>query len=154
MAMKQLKMFEDKGDEKSYLFKAEEVKESRAKALVQIVEILDKGDVDNQFKDRDGRYHSSNKFIVSWIGNWNGIPSEFSVDKNDAWYESFSGYGCVYAVRSLIHEKQLGGYKTIEQGLLVVGLKLCTTREKKIEFFEKYVKSYNERVKNAAAKNV
>lgn len=129
-------------------FTAKEIKQSKHVALEQIKKFLDAEDVDGQFKDRTGNYHSSEKFIVSWTANWKGIPSEFSIDKTDSFYGSCSGYKAIYATRSLVHEKQLGGYGSIERALIEVGLKLCGKTDKKF-FFEKYATRYNERIQKS-----
>lgn len=128
-------------------FTAQEIRESKAKALSQILLYLEASDVDGQFTDRNGSYYSKDKFLVTWNANWKGIPSEFGLDKTDSFYGSYSGYKCIYATRSLLHEKQLGGYVTIERGLIEVGMKLCRTKEDKINFFKKYGAPYNEKLK-------
>ena len=134
-------------------FSSSVIKASRKKALSEIVTILDKGNVDDQFKDRNGNYHSAEKFIVIWSGNWNGIPSEFGLDLTDSFYASVVGPKCIYATRSLVHEKQLASYHNIEYGLLSIGIKLCSNRKKKKEFFEKYGAPYNARIKKKTKKS-
>lgn len=121
------------------------VKESKREALEKIKNFLDCEEVDAQFSDRSGSYHSSDKFIVSWTGNYNGMAHEFSIDKTDSFYASYSGYRAIYARRTLFSEKQIAGYTSIERALIEVGLKLCQKSEKK-EFFEKYGVRYNLRI--------
>lgn len=128
---------------------SKEVSESRAKALARIKEILNKGtgNVDVQFTDRSGDYYSSDKFIVTWTGNYKGMPSEFGVDKTDAFYEAYSGgIKAISVTRGLLHEKQLKSYRSIELALIDAGMKLCSGREEKVTFFEKYAEPYNERI--------
>lgn len=127
-------------------FKQSEVNASKAQALAQIKTFLEADDVDGQFATRNGGYYSSDKFLVTWLGNYKGIPSEFSIDICDSFYKQYSGYKAIYVTRSLLHEKQLGGYSSIERALLEVGLKLCGVAEKK-EFFDKYATKYNEKLK-------
>lgn len=127
-----------------------DVAASRAKALARIKEILNKGtgNIDTQFTDRSGNYYSSDKFIVTWTGNYKGMPSEFGVDKTDAFYEAYSGgIKAISVVRGLFHERQLKAYGSIEIALIDAGIKLCSVREEKIEFFKKYAEPYNERIK-------
>jgi hypothetical protein len=125
-----------------FSFTQSEIRESRQLALEQIKKFLDADDVNGQFNDRSGEYHSADKFIVSWKGNYNRMPSEFSIDKVDSFFNRISGSSSIYATRSLFHEKQLNSFETIERALLVVGLKLCTKKQKK-DFFNKYVVKYN-----------
>lgn len=127
-------------------FKASQIKESRLKALEKIKELLSVDNVDAQFDAITGAYHSSDKFIVTWNSNWNGIPSEFAIDKCDSFSAAYSGYKAIYVTRSLFHEKQLGGYSSIERALSEVGMKLCSKAEK-VEFYEKFAVKYNERLK-------
>src|SRR3990172_67786 len=126
-------------------FTAKEVKESKLKAFAKIKEYLDAENVDAQFDDRSGDYYAKDKFLVSWSANWNGIPAEYSIDKVDSFYGAMSGNKAIYATRSLLHEKQLGGYGSIERALIEVGMKLCPKEEKRA-FFEKYAGKYNQRL--------
>lgn len=125
------------------------ISDSRKQALRKIIEILDKGDIEGQFADRTGDYHSKDKFIVTWNGNWNGIPSEYKVEKCDAFYTAYSGYKAVYGTAGLFHEKMFKGYPSIEMALLDVGLKLCPNKKEMKMFWDKYVQPYIERVKKA-----
>lgn len=122
------------------------IRESKDKALRKIKEYLDSEDVDSQFKDLNGGYYSKDKFLVTWIGNWRGMASEFGIDKCDNFYSAISGNKAIYSTRGLFHEKQLGGYPTIERALIEVGLKICRKSEKK-DFFDKYAVRYNEKLK-------
>lgn len=126
---------------------SKQISDSRKKALLKIEEILDKGNPDQAFEDVSGEYYSKEKFIVSWIGNRNGFAHEYSIDKCDSFYQSISGFACIYARRTLFSEKQIKGFQTIERALIEIGLKLCSGRKEKIYFFEKYAKPYNERLK-------
>jgi hypothetical protein len=133
-------------------FTAKQVKESRSKAFEKIKTLLDAENVDAQFTDRNGSYYSNEKFIVTWNANWQGIPSEYGIDKTDSFYAAYSGAKAVYVTRGLLHEKQLGSYESIERALIVFGLKLCPKKEKKA-FFEKYATRYNARLKKEAEEN-
>ena len=133
--------------------KAEEIKESKKAALKKIKQFLEAENVDSQFNDRSGEYYSSDKFIVTWNANYKGILSEFSIDKCDSFYASYSGYKAIYVTRSFFHEKQLGGYHSIERALIEVGMKLCSKEEKK-DFFEKYATKYNARLQNEREQKV
>lgn len=124
-----------------------EIKESKARALSKIKEILDGGNVDEQFKNRSGNYYSNEKFIVTWFGNYKGMLCEFGLDKCDEFYKMYSGYAGILCVRNLVFERQKKGFPTIEFGLLRIGLDLSRTKEEKLEFFNKYVVPYNERLK-------
>lgn len=128
------------------------IKESKAAAFEQIKKFLDADDVNAQFDSRSGDYHSSDKFIVTWNGNYKKMWSEFGIDKCDSFYASYSGYRAIYVARGLFHEKQLGGYATIERALLEVGMKLCPKNELE-DFFKKYVVPYNERLKAQKSKS-
>lgn len=130
---------------KNITHELKKVQESKLAALNKILEILEKGNVEEQFTGVSGAYHSSDKFIVSWIDNWKGIPAEFSIDKTDQFYRAYSGFGAIYATRSLFHEKQLAGYTSIERALLEVGMKLCPKNEVEQKFL-KYVNDYNTRL--------
>lgn len=127
------------------MFERKEVIESRKNALLKIKDMLSAENVESQFDGKSGDYYSSDKFIVTWIGNWNGIPSEFSIDKTDSLFSSF-GNKAIKVTRSLVHEKQLKAYSSIERALIEVGLELSPKAEKK-DFFLKYAVSYNERLK-------
>jgi hypothetical protein len=126
-----------------------EVKRSRAKALEQIKTYLLSDDVDSQFKDRDGSYHSKDKFIVTWNGNYQGIPSEFSIDKTADIYNDFYKVRAIYVCRSLLHEKTLREFPSIERALIVMGWMLQGNKKdpNAIEFFRACQKKYNERLK-------
>ncbi len=127
-------------------FTPKEIAASKAGALVKIREILDKEDIEAQFKDRSGDYHSAEKFIVSWSGNNIGIPSEFSICKTDSFYQGYSGFKAIYCVASLFHQKQLKGFSSIELALITIGMRL-TKKADRPEFFQKYAVKYNERIK-------
>lgn len=127
-------------------FTTKQIKESKKAALEKIKQFLDAENVDTQFADRTGAYYSNDKFIVTWNASWNGVPSEFAIDKCDSFYTAYSGYKAIYVTRSLFHEKQLKGYHSIERALIDVGLKLCNKKEKKA-FFEKYAIKYNAKLK-------
>lgn len=134
-------------EKSEHQYSPKQIKESRENALSEIKDILDKGDVQNQFGNRSGRYHSNEKFIVSWKVNYNGFPHEVSIDLVDKFYSSYSGAKCIKARRSLFSEKQLEAYPSIEYALIKEGLKLCPNKKEKIEFFGKYAKPYNENIK-------
>lgn len=129
------------------LYSKEKIEASKQEALEKIKTYLEAEDVDAQFSNITGAYHSSDKFLVVHIGNWNKIPSEFSIDKCDAFYTAYSGYKAIYSTRSLFHEKQLKGYTSIELALIDVGMKLCKNAGEQAEFFQKYAVKYNERIK-------
>lgn len=126
-------------------FTAKQIKESRKAALEKIKQFLEAENVDEQFADKTGAYYSSDKFIVVWIGYWNGIPSEYSIYKCDGFYTEYSGYKFIYVINTLFQEKLLAGYTSIERALIEVGMKLCC-RDEKRAFFEKYATKYNARL--------
>jgi hypothetical protein len=130
-------------------YTAKQIKESRKKALEQIKTYLDAEDIEGQFDDRKGDYYSNDKFIISYLCNHNGFPHEISIDKTDSFYTSFSGAKCIKARRSLVSEKQLNAFRSFERALVEEGFKLCATKEKKKQFFEKYAVAYNNRLKVA-----
>jgi hypothetical protein len=123
----------------------QQIKESRKEALIKIREILDKGNPDELFNDNNGDYYSKDRFLLVWKGNYKGMASEMRIDKCDAFYKSMSGYSAIYAAVGLFHEKQIEGYMTIERAFIDVGLKLCTSEEKK-DFFDKYAVAYNQKL--------
>lgn len=125
---------------------AKEVKKSKAEALEKIKTFLNAPDINGQFDGREGGYYSKDKFIVTWLANWKGIPSEFGIDKCDSFYSDYSGNAAIYVTRSLFHEKQLKGFPSIERALIDIGLMLCPTKDK-TAFFKKYAITYNERIK-------
>ena len=128
--------------------KKQEDPKTREAALAAIKKILDAGNVDEQFANRSGSYHSKDKFLVSWIGKYKTMPVEFSIDKTDYFYAAYSGYHATYNRRNLIYEKQIKGFASIEQALIIVGIKLCKNLEEKQQFFNKYAVPYNDRVKS------
>ena len=129
------------------------IKESRQKALEKIIDILKKGNIDEQFNSRSGSYYSSDKFIVSWLGSWNRMEVEYSIDKVDSSYTAFSGYKAIYSRRNLFYEKQLEGFGSIERALISVGLKLCDNKGDKVAFFNEFAKPYNEKLKSKIGEN-
>ncbi|MCC3836255.1 hypothetical protein [Vibrio parahaemolyticus] len=135
----------------NFTIPAKEVAESRAKALEKIKHYLGAADIEGQFSNLDGNYYSSEKFLVTWSGNHQGIPAEFKIEKCDPAYQAMSGFCCIYGHAGLFHEKQIEGFGSFERALIVVGLKLCPTREAKIEFFNKYAVPYNEKIKASEA---
>lgn len=119
------------------------VKESRKAALEKIKEYLDKEDVEQQFENT-----KENEKIVVWVGNVDGFPKEFTIEAVDKFYTSYSGgVKCITARRCLFSEKQLKGYHSWERALIEIGLKLCSGRKEKQEFFDKYAVRYNEKLK-------
>ncbi|MBT0607621.1 hypothetical protein [Aequorivita echinoideorum] len=124
-----------------------QIADSRKKAYLKIQKILDAGEVDKQFSHLSGEYYSSDKFIVTWMGFYRGIPSEFRISKCDSFYAAFSGYQAIYACASLFHEKQFEGFSTIERALISIGLKLAPPKQKRY-FFDKYALPFNEKIKN------
>lgn len=132
---------------KEYEMSAKKVKESRQKALEQIKQYLDSEDIEGQFTNKSGNYYSSNKFIVSWNVNYKGFPHEVSIDKCESMYTGMTGAKCIVSRRSLVSEKQLKAYGSFERALVDQGLKLCSNREEKKQFFDKYAVAYNNRLK-------
>jgi len=126
-------------------YSAKEIKESRAEALKTVEKYLQAENIEEQFNERGGDYHSRDKFLVSWKANLNGMRIEVSLDKTDGF---FTNAKCIEVKRNLFYEKQVKAYGSFERGLLEVGLKLCANKEEKRQFFEKYVTVYNERIKN------
>lgn len=128
-------------------FKKQEILKSKKEALDKIKELLSVDDVNSQFDTISGEYHSRDKFIVNWVDNYKGMPSEFSIDKTDSFYQSYSGYRAILATRSLFHEKQLSGYTSIERALCEVALKKLCTKQEAPEFYNTFVVKYNEKLK-------
>lgn len=126
---------------KEHELPAKQVKESREKALEQIKFYLQAPDIEEQFENKK----EDDKLVV-WVGNVNGFPKEFTIECVDSFYGSMSGYKCITASRCLFSEKQLKGYRTYERALLETGLKLCSGRKQKKEFFDKYIIPYNGRL--------
>lgn len=126
---------------------AKTVKESRLSALHKIISILDKGDIESQFANVSGNYYSKDKFIVTWNGNYNGMASEYKIEKCDEFYSMYSGAKAIYGVAGLFHEKQIKSYPSIEMALIDVGLKLCPNRKEMQLFFAKYAQPYNDKLK-------
>lgn len=127
--------------------KKSKINQSRVAALSKIKGILSLGDVEDQFSEVSGNYYSKDKFIVTWLGNWQGMPVEYSIDKVDAFYSAYSGGKAIYARRNLFYEKQLAAYSSIERALMEAGIKLCQSRKEKQAFFNQFAKPYNERIK-------
>lgn len=48
----------------------------------------------------------------------------------------------------LFYEKQIQGFRSIEQALITIGIKLCKNSTEKKAFFDKYATPYNLRIKN------
>lgn len=131
---------------------AKKVKESRQKALEQVKTYLNSEDIEGQFENINGDYYSNDKFLVSWFTNYNGFPHEVTIDKVDEFYKSMSGAKCIVARRSLVSEEQLKTYGSFERALVAEGLKLCSSKQEKKEFFDKYAVVYNNRLKLAKEK--
>lgn len=131
---------------------AKEIRDSRMKALEEIKKFLDVEDVEEQFKDRSGRYYSADKFIVTWNSNYRGMAAQSGIDKTDDFYSSMSRYKAIKVTRGLFHEKQLKGYASIERALIEVGMELSPKGEKKA-FYDKYATKYNERLKEKLKEN-
>jgi hypothetical protein len=127
-----------------------QIADSRYDALETIKSILDAGNVEDQFKDRNTSYHGSEKFIVSWLTNTNGFPAETTIDITEPFYKAYSGYGAILCTRTLFYEKQIAGYPDIENALIQVGMQLCPKRDR-VAFFNKYAVPYNERNKKSQA---
>ncbi|MCO6366639.1 hypothetical protein [Roseivirga pacifica] len=129
-------------------YSEKEIKASRADALEKIKTFLEADDVDGQFQNMSGEYHSPEKFVVTWKGHWMGIASEFGIDLVDSFYTSYSGgVKCIYVTRSLFHEKEIKSFRSVERGLLEAGMTLCPNLDKKYDFFERYGLKYNEKIK-------
>lgn len=127
--------------------KESKINQSRVDALTRIKKILSTGNPDEQFSKVSGNYYSNDKFIVFWLGNWQGMPVEYSIDKASAFYSTISRYKAIYARRNLIYEKQIAAYDSIERALIEIGIKLCQSRQDKEAFFNQFAKPYNERLK-------
>lgn len=124
-----------------------EVQQSRKAALEKIKLYLDTEDVEGQFTNIDGDYYSKDRFLVSWNGTYNLMLAEFSLNKCDSFYKAYSGHACTYTTQGLFHEHQFDGYPTIWRGLIEIGMKLCSNKKAKKEFFDKYVSRYNENLR-------
>jgi hypothetical protein len=129
-------------------FKYRDIWDSKREAFEKVKKFLDAEDVDAQFSDRTGAYYSSDKFIITWKGNYKEMAAEYGIDKTDAFYASYSGFKAIKVCRNLFYEKQLKGFPSIERALIEVGLTFCITAEEKEEFFNKYAVRYNEKIKN------
>lgn len=135
-------LFPKKKSEHGY--SAKQIKESRQKAFEKIKEYLDKDNVEEQFSNLSGDYHSKDKFILSYLTNFKGFPYELTIDKVDGFYQDYSGFKCIKARRSLVSETQLKGFHSFERALVEEGLKLAPSRK---EFFDKYAVAYNNKIR-------
>lgn len=131
------------------LFTSEEIRESRKAALAEIEKLLAHEDIDGQFKGRSLGTHSRDRFIVTWKGNYHGIACEERLDLTDSMYRAYSGYKAIRVSVSLFHEKQRDAFRSIHEGLIKTGIYLCRDRKRQVEFFDKYVPAYNEKIKAA-----
>lgn len=122
---------------KEHEIPATKVKESRKNALEKAKQLL----------QNLPQSHKDSEKVLVWIGNVNGFPKEFTLEATDSFYASYSGNKYITAARSLVTEKQLKGYRDLERALLEVGLKLCSGRKEKQQFFNDYVVKYNEKLK-------
>lgn len=120
-----------------------QIKESRNQALNKIIELLSSENIESQFEGLSGDFYSKDKFIVTWLGHWNHIPAEYSLNKTDSFYKSYSGYAATYTTQGLFHHHQFAGYESVWRGLLEIGLKLSPSNISKKFFYEKYVLPYN-----------
>lgn len=129
-------------------FTADEIKESKAKALAKIKEYLDVEDVVSQFT---GDHFGAEKVIVSWIGNYKGAVVEYRLDHCDSFYGSYSGYKVVFVRVGLFQQKQISGYQGIHRALVDVAYKhLCSDKEESDAFFQKYITRFNALVEKHA----
>lgn len=135
----------EKKPDDSFTYKANKIKESRQKALDEIRKFLSvpEENIENQFRDKDPNFWGSEKFIVTWFGNYNGMFSEYKLELCDPFYLVYSGYKCVYGCAGLFHQHQFKGYSTVWRGLVMVGMLLCSNRSEKNEFFERFATPYN-----------
>ncbi len=128
------------------LFSPVVIRKSRAAALEKVTEILEKGDIDAQFADRNGDYYSKDKFLVVWSGNHQGMAAEFSLCKTDSVYKGMTGYAAIYTTQGLFHQHQFKGWPSIEAALIETGIGLCPTRKAKQAFWQRFAKPYNDRL--------
>lgn len=124
-------------------FTAQEVKESKAKALAKIKEYLEAEDVAGQFT---GDYFGAERVIVSWNNNWKGFPVEYRLDHCDSFYTLYSGYKVVFVRVSLVQQKQISGYNSIHRALIDIAYKQLCPKKESDAFFQKYITRFNELV--------
>lgn len=129
---------------RAYLYSPKEVRSSKDKALEVITSLLRSGDVDTRYT---GGADSHGEFLVTWRGNWNRVPQEYSVRLTNSFYMSYSGARCIYARAGLFNQKQLDSFRTVEEGLIKVGMKLCRTKKDTMNFFNEFAVPYNNKIK-------
>lgn len=132
--------------DKTMLYDSEKIKKSRADAVRKIEELLSNPEISINGEAATS-YYSNDKFLVTWIGNWKGIPSEYRIELSDMVYKMYSGYSAVYSCASLVHVKEFKGYQNVEMALIDVGMKLLSNRKEKIAWYNKYAIPYNEKIK-------
>ncbi len=122
----------------------DKLENSRLEAIAKITSILDNPELLKQVQE-----HTSGKdmFIISTLINYKGILMETNLEHCDSFYRAYSGYACIKARKSLISQKQLKGYPTIEYGLISFGIDLIKDKQEKIDFYNKYAVPYNENLK-------
>ena|SRR3990167_2977889 len=138
MAMKNANIGANK--DKSLMWSAKEIAESRNSALAKATEYLD--NIQHWAVELPKQQFGQAEYIVLSVKtNYSGMACETNLEIG-----SFM-YPCYKARKSLVMQKQLASYTCVEQGLIKFALELCKTREEKISFFNKYALPYNERVK-------
>lgn len=148
LAMKQAGIGVNK--DKSLMWSAKQIAESRAQALVKAKEYLD--DIEQWEKKLEQNQFGSVEYIaLSYKCNYRGMASEINLEIPDSFYAGISGTRCHKARKNLVMQQQLQAYPNLECGLIRYGLELCKGREAKTEFFNKYAVPYNERLKNKRA---
>lgn len=133
-------------------FSAKEISDSRAKALIQVKEYLDKIEYWEEELPKK-QWGTVEHIAVSYLANYRGMKCEINLEIPDHFAGSMTGNACYKARKSLVLQQHLQGYGSIERGLIKYGLAICKGREEKKAFFEKYAVAYNERLKQKKQTN-
>jgi hypothetical protein len=122
---------------------------SKASALRTIIDLLNINDIETILSARNSSYHSSDRFIVKWFCNYNGMGCEETISLTDNTWSSVDGAKAVHSTQGIFHEFFFKWFATIEMSLIHVGAKLAKNINASSDVkqkFNDFAISYNKRM--------